>query len=164
MAGAVADIDHGYAKAIEAFGEGATVRCGIQGSDAVREHDDKSRLSVVEIATVHEFGSSDGRIPQRSFLRSTFDESQAELSKLLSRLGSQVAALKMSTEQAVELIGLRYVDLVKAKIRNHIAPLLAESTIVKKGSSTPLIDTGRLIGSLRAVVRVGDKANARPGD
>lgn len=186
----VEDTDLGWRKAIAAFGKGATVRCGIQGSDAVREHDDKSKATIVEIATVHEFGSSDGRVPQRSYLRSTFDEKQAELTNLMARLGKQIAVGKMEVKQAVQLLGLRFVDLTKAKIRSKIDPPLASSTIAGRldkiwasaktkkrqqragelqaqydstgtidgAAVTPLIDTGRLIGSIRAVVRTGEKS------
>jgi hypothetical protein len=185
---AVTDRDLGLKKIIEQLREGAHVRVGIQGSDAAVQPEG-SRLNIVQIATVHEYGSMDGRIPQRSFLRSTFDEKKVELEKLIGRLIGKALQSpgSISLEQVVGLAGQRYLDLVKAKIRSKIAPPLSKFTLAKRlgkiwadanttkrrkragelqaqfdasgtlpaESVTPLIDTGRLIGSLTAVTRVG---------
>lgn len=188
MASTVLDRDLGLKKIIAELKAGASVRVGVQGSDAAVQPEGV-KLNMVQIATVHEFGSSDGRIPQRSFLRSTFDEKKGELEKLISRLiaKSMRAPGTISTTQIVGLAGQRYLDLVKAKIRSKIAPPLSKYTLAKRlgkiwasantkkrrakatelqaqfdasgtlpdSAVTPLIDTGRLIGSLTAVVSVG---------
>ncbi len=188
MVSAVIDRDLGLKTIVAQLRAGASVRVGVQGSDAAVQPEG-ARLSMAQIATVHEFGSSDGRVPQRSFLRSTFDEKKGELEKLIGRLIGR--ALKtpgsITTEQIVGLAGQRYLDLVKAKIRSKIAPPLSPFTLAKRlgkiwasantkarrtkagelqkhfdatqtlpaSAATPLIDTGRLIGSLTAVVTVG---------
>lgn len=188
MASAVTDRDLGLKAIVAQLRDGAYVRVGVQGSDAAVTPEGSS-LNLVQIATVHEFGSSDGRVPQRSFLRSTFDEKKRELEKLVSQLIGK--ALKdpgsIGVEQIVGIAGQRYLDLVKAKIRSKIAPPLSPYTLrgrLKKiwadantkkrrqraaelqsqfdateslpaSAATPLIDTGRLIGSLTAVVRAG---------
>jgi hypothetical protein len=188
MSTAVVDRDLGFKKIMAELAQGAHARVGVQGSDAAVQPEG-AKLSMAQIATVHEFGSSDGRIPQRSFLRSTFDEKHQELEKLLTRLISKaVKSGSVSTEQIVGLVGQRYLDLVKAKIRSKIAPPLSPFTLAKRlkkiwasantpsrrkragelqqqfdstqslpgDSVTPLIDTGRLIGSLTSVTRLGN--------
>ncbi len=190
MVASVTDRDVGLKAIIAQLQQGAHVRVGVQGSDAAVTPEG-SKLSLVQIATVHEFGSSDGRIPQRSYLRSTFDEKKGELESLINRLIAK--AIKspgsLTLEQVVGLAGQRYLDLVKAKIRSKIDPPLSKFTLAKRlskiwadantkkrrdhasglqkqfdatgtlpsGSVTPLIDTGRLIGSLTVVTKVGDK-------
>ncbi len=162
MVASVTDRDLGYKAIIEKLSQGASVRVGVQGSDAAVTPEG-SKLNLVQIATVHEFGSSDGRVPQRSFLRSTFDEKISDLENLVTKL-IQKAAKKpdsFSAEKIVGLLGLRYLDLVKAKIRSKIEPGLSKYTLAKRlkergdANPTPLIDTGRLIGSLTVVTKVG---------
>jgi phage gpG-like protein len=188
VASAVVDRDLGLKAIVEQLKEGATVRVGVLGSDAAVTPEG-SRLSMAQIATVHEFGSSDGKIPQRSFLRSTFDEKAKELEQLISRaIGKAIKSPgSISVAQIVGLAGQRYLDLVKAKIRSKIDPPLSPRTLAKRlqkihadanttqrkkraaelqkqfdetstlpaESVTPLIDTGRLIGSLTTQVVLG---------
>jgi hypothetical protein len=57
------------------------VKVGVQGPQAAANHQD-SRLTVAQIATVHEFGKTIHQpkmnrtivIPERSFLRATIDQ------------------------------------------------------------------------------------------
>jgi len=51
--------------------EGDMVRIGLFGDDNSRG---RSGKETVEIGLVHEFGSRDGRIPQRAWMRPTADE------------------------------------------------------------------------------------------
>ena len=48
------------------------------------------RFSMVDLATVHEYGSKDGHIPQRSFIRSTCDAQQNNHLKLISVLQGKI--------------------------------------------------------------------------
>ena len=43
-------------------------------------------FTMLDLATVHEFGSKDGRSPARSFFRSTLDSKRAEYPKLIAKL------------------------------------------------------------------------------
>ncbi len=68
--------DHKILKEFEAV-------VGVLGSDASSMHkdDDGSSISNYELATVHEFGSDDGKIPERSFLRQAMDTNQNAITK-----------------------------------------------------------------------------------
>jgi hypothetical protein len=46
----------------------------------------------------------------------------------------------------------------------HIPPRLADSTVAKKGSDRPLIDTGRMLGGLSHAVEHGGIGGGRGGD
>ncbi len=110
-------------------------------------------FNMVDLALVHEYGSKDGRIPRRSFIRSTCDAQQTEHLKLITRLQSKIIEGKKSLRQALGLLGeVVSKDMVQT-INNGIAPALALATIARKGSSKALIDTGRLKGSITHEVR-----------
>jgi len=143
----VSDRDKGYKALIRRVGRmsrrSAVLTVGI--------HDDAGAhplgLSVAAIASFHEFGM--GNNPERSFLRSWFDEKKGELQKQMTK--SEVAVYKgrITQEQALERLGLRFAAEVQAKIVGGIPPANEPATIERKGSSTPLIDTGHLKASIK---------------
>jgi hypothetical protein len=109
--------------------------------------------TLAEIAAFQEFGTV--HIPERSFLRATVDQGQEQIRTLQRKLGRAVVSNKqrMDPRRALELLGLRITSMIQARIRGGIDPELAQSTIDRKGSSTPLIDTGQLIQSIAFKVR-----------
>jgi phage gpG-like protein len=136
-----------------------TVKVGILGTDAKKSH---GALSNVALATVHEFGSSDGRVPERSFLRSTFAANRDEYMRLV-KLGVRAAFKgKAPIEETLKRIGLRMENDVKKNITTGagIPPPNAPSTIARKGSSRPLVDTGQLVGAITSAVVVKKRGGA----
>lgn len=146
------------------------VTVGVHGDDGAAEHvandADTPPLKVVDVGTFHEFGVSpfevmrfaaDGSasvyehpgIPQRSFIRAWFDESQDFIKETLRSQMLLVVAGKLTVEQAMERIALVFEGSVKQRIARGIEPPLAASTIRKKGSSKPLIDKGQLRAAVR---------------
>lgn len=117
----------------------AGVRVGVQGDD-----------EVAVIAAVHEFGSDDGTIPERSYLRSTFDEQRDALLAALEESVGQAIDGKVDLEKGLEKLGETLVEDIRRKIQQGIAPDLDEDTIEAKGNDTPLIDTGRLLEAITA--------------
>ena len=88
------------------------------------------------------------KIPQRSFLRATVDEKKAEIANLAS---NAVKSVINGTEpdSAMRVVGLGIEGMVKRKIvAGPFAPN-APSTIKRKRSSQPLIDTGHMRQSIR---------------
>lgn len=124
-----------------------SVEIGIFGSD-----------EYVMVASVHEFGATIRRgggsitIPERSFLRTTFDEKNEEWVNFFKNQLKQVLALQMDVQTLFNRLGARMVGDVQKKITDLDAPPNAPSTIIKKGSSNPLIDTGGL--RMRVTYRV----------
>lgn len=119
--------------------------------------DDKvdNRFSMVDLATVHEYGSKDGHIPARSFIRSTCDAMRETHLKLMSTLQAQVLSGKLLLSQALGTLGeVVGKDMVNA-VNEGIRPDLAASTIKKKKSSKALIDTGRLKGAITHEIKQG---------
>ena len=83
-------------------------------------------------------------IPERSYLRAWFDENVDVLQATMERLLGQVVEGKISGRAALETIGGYVVTQVQAYMVDLKTPPNAPSTIARKGSSNPLIDTGQL--------------------
>jgi len=119
--------------------------------------------SMALIASVHEFGSEKAGVPERSFIRATVDDKREEYTTVLRRIAA--AAMRGGSVRAgLHRLGLLVTADIQRTIRERIPPPLAEATIAKRlkrlgksgqpkndrfGGFTPLVDTGRLINSIR---------------
>lgn len=107
----------------------------------------KTGTLIVDYAIANEYGTS--KIPERSFMRSTYDEKQQEWNKTLDKIVSSVVEGNINDiEQKINFVGVQMVNDIKEKIDSNIPPLLAETTIKRKGSSRTLIDTGIMRASI----------------
>jgi hypothetical protein len=149
--------DSGWDRAIKGVTRKFRVTVGIHSTAAKRPPVEgkktKKKPNNAQVGTWHEFGTS--KFPQRSFLRSTADENKALYLKLMGLAMARASKGLVTPVRALELFGLKVRNDVKKKIRAQIPPPLADSTVIKKGSSTPLIDTGQLINSIGSKVRRG---------
>jgi len=148
----------GLAEAVKGMSKvGRAALVGIQGEKGAEDRGEG--LTNAELATIHEFGAKNNRPPERSFLRSTFDENQQEYKKELDQIGKDFFDGKLPPARVdgeLLLLGEEYRSDIIEKIRSGIPPPLAESTIEEKGGEeTPLIRTGQLWNSITAIV--GDK-------
>jgi len=112
----------------------------------------KSGESIAVIAAVHEFGSADGRIPERSFLRVPLRSNQQDFAAVLAGSLPDVLNGNLSMAQLMDQLGARAVATSQEAISAGIPPPNAPSTVAQKGSSQPLVDTGRLRQSITWVV------------
>lgn len=107
----------------------------------------KTGTLIVDYAVFNEYGTS--RIPERSFMRSTYDEKESEWNKALDKIVSSVVEGNINNiEQKISLVGEQMVNDIKEKIDSNIPPPLSEATIRRKGSSRTLIDTGIMRASI----------------
>lgn len=130
------------------------VKIGVLG--AAVYHGDE--LTNAELAAIHEFGAPRAGVPERSFLRSTADQKRRQWIDLLTKVLEKAVEGKTTPQVALELVGQKAVADVVAHIRTGagIPPPLKPATIAAKGSTRPLVDTGRLVQSISyAVVRPG---------
>lgn len=126
----------------------------LAGAGGETVHPD-SGLTMIELAAIHEFGSPAAGIPERSFIRATAnrDDVTKKLGVLAKRLTAQMAEGKRALPQALGLMGLFLVTeikrtIVQRKTEGPDTQANAPSTIARKGSTTPLVDTGRLINAI----------------
>ena len=103
-----------------------------------------SGLPVVTLGVIHEFGSSDGRIPERPFLRMTMRRKRREHYALIRDLAHTVTSGRSTPRIALSQLGAVAAANVQEQIADGTPPPNAPATIRRKGSSTPLVDTGAL--------------------
>ena len=112
---------------------------------------EEAAVTLIEVACWNEFGTED--IPARSFIRDWFDERQEVIRGWLFNLMTAVIQGRRTKEQALELLGQQCAASIQARMAAggpYPPPgdKLADSTIKRKGSSIPLIDTGQLRSSV----------------
>jgi len=110
-----------------------------------------SMSDLVIVGAVHEFGAPRVGVPQRSWLRTGADEAKPALNKLIQKQYDAVLRGQTSVHLALRTLGVFMTGRIKRKIRNLKFPPNAPSTIRKKGSANPLIDTGQMVQSITNV-------------
>lgn len=121
------------------------IQAGFQGD---QKYEDGT--SIAQVAAVNEFGASD--IPERPFMRQSFENHEGELQAACDA-AQRLVSSGGSAEQALQQIGVVAKGLVQDEIVNGGFAPNAESTIKKKGSEQPLIDTGTMRQSVNFVVK-----------
>jgi hypothetical protein len=158
-------IDHGWDKLKLTWEElsHAYTKVGLpeEGEPAeVAEAHVGNMADLVQIAAIHEFGAPKRNIPERSFIRSTYDEQKEKLREIITKEYNGVIFEKTSPRKALSRIGEWLTAKTKLKIKKRIPPALKPATIIsktvggKKGD-VPLIDTGQLIQSIQHVEVMG---------
>ncbi len=122
------------------------VRIGFQQGEAQEE----DGTDICDVAAWNELGTSN--IPSRPFLRKSVDENEQVINDFLK---DEMAMLKNGTpaEQILKEIGIFQKGLIQEKILDGDYVPNAASTIRKKGSAQPLIDTGRMRQSVNYVIK-----------
>lgn len=95
----------------------------------------------------NEYGTSRG-IPARPFLRNSQYEHESEWSQQVGRDMVNVFRGTISGQSVGVKLGKKMADDIKSTIDSGNFAALALSTITRKGSSRPLIDTGDMRGSI----------------
>ena len=141
---------------------GMTISVGVH-ADAGAHHDASGdsgdMITVAELAGWHEFGS--GATPQRSFLRSTFDENRPKLERLMADEFEEVIKTggQHTASKAARNIGREFQKLVKSKIKNRIPPPIVyetEEERIRKGydpNAPPLLASRQLFRSIKVKLK-----------
>lgn len=106
-------------------------------------------FTLPEIAAVQEYGTRDGRVPERSFMRTTFDKFRNVYTQAFIDGGYDVLLGKLSPITALKRVGEDYKSDLVNKITGIRSPKNAPSTIAKKGFDNPLIETGLMRSSIK---------------
>lgn len=107
------------------------------------------------LMAIHEYGTQDGRIPERRPIRLTMENNQEKYTRRLQQGIDKVLVDEMDVMTALNSIGNEVAGDVKITIMNGLTPPLADSTVRarKDNSDTPLYDTGELVNSITYEVR-----------
>jgi phage gpG-like protein len=163
---ALREVDHGLEqlrRQLQTIRDGDSfVKAGVVGEKASADH---GGITDGDLAMVHEFGATIERggetitIPERSFIRSSFDTGRAAYVEQLRRRIQDVYDGKGTIAQALAALGEAMSTDMRKRIDSGELPPIKPETAARKGSDQPLVDTGRLRDSIaQEVILSGDKS------
>lgn len=143
----VTDKDQGYRKLMR--GLTASTR-GIVVSVGVHEEEggaaEAGGKSVAEVAEMNEFGEGP---PARPAITGWADDNESKVLAELRKAQEDCLMAGKSVATRADQLAQKYAGEVQARISGGVPPPNAQSTIDRKGSSTPLINTGQFRSSIR---------------
>lgn len=107
---------------------------------------------VATIAAINEYGNPAHNQPPRPFFRQMIAEKKSGWGETF---GNLMKASNMDSSKALNLMGEGIGGQLKQSINDLTQPPLAPSTIARKGSDKPLIDTGHMWNSVSHEVKGG---------
>tara|TARA_R110000751_G_scaffold299695_4_gene411070 strand:- start:14848 stop:15321 length:474 start_codon:yes stop_codon:yes gene_type:complete len=133
------------------------IKVGILGNSSARGGD--SGLTNAQVGLSHEFGTLDGKTPQRSFLRQPLQLKGKELLNESLAVIKKDIAVDKGNEKILKKIGFAAENVIQGAFETGGYgkwDALSPETIANKGSSSILIDQGELRKSITStVVKVG---------
>ena len=139
----VEDTDYGFNAILENVkGLDGSVKVGVlQGKGT-----ESNGTNLVDVAVYNEYGTE--RIPSRPFMRLAADNHGEEWQDTAAKLVSVVITGGITKQQVLEIIGNKAKGDIQSVIGSSQLDANALSTVKRKGSAAPLIDTGRLRSSI----------------
>lgn len=122
------------------------VRVGYQRG---KTKEKETEADLVDIAAWNEFGTKN--IPARPFMRMSVDDNKETINKMCQ---SQVKRLKdgAAAEDILNQFGVMQKGLIQKKISDGDFEPNADSTVKRKNSSRPLVDTGVMRNSVNFII------------
>ena len=136
-------------------GSNMRARVGVLGSKVTRNDGDKSGITNAELMLIQMFGSVTRNIPPRDPLLAPLIKKRRELLKSLATGEMREAFMAGDYKKMFMLLGVKAEEFVQQAFETGGFgewPKNASSTILAKGSSAPLIDTGELRKSVTSDV------------
>lgn len=137
------------ARYVGTAGARLAVDVGVIGEKAAEPKEQGGPITVAMVAEWAELGLGQ---PRRSWLRDWVAEHDTEIQERIRIESRKVLAGTQPLDQGLARIGVWMVGSIQARIAAGIEPANAESTIARKGSSKPLIDTNQLRSSVTSRV------------
>ena len=122
------------------------VQVGFQAGEAKEENG----VDIAEIAAYNELGSSG--TPARPFMKQSFENHEDQLRAACATVEKKIQG-GATAEEALETLGVFCKGLVQQEIVDGGFAPNAPSTIARKGSDQPLIDTGTMRQSVNYVIK-----------
>jgi len=121
-------------------------------SDAGRFPTAEGGANIADVATFNEFGTS--TIPSRPFMGQSFDKNRRAINRFIVKKQSDIYQARTSTRRALDSLGIFFVGKVKQIFTTGKFQPVKPATVARKGSTRPLIDTGRLRASINHEVKL----------
>jgi len=157
------------------------VKVGLLGDGKKNKRRGEGELTNLEIGIIHEFGAPP-HIPERSFIRSTFEAQHPEFVRMIRMLvGQMVANPKggMTARRALGLVGAKVAAEIKKRVtagepvpppntpevfmRKLLGSRYAKRQFNKTGAPPrPLVDTGQMIGAVTWAVTAEGSSDKEP--
>lgn len=137
--------------------QGGLVTVGIHASAGAAGKKGSTGMTLLDVAIANEYGTD--TIPARAFVRGYVDENEEKINRQIRVTASRIVQGKVGRRVGLERLGQALAGGMKARIAQGIAPANAASTIRRKGSAKPLIDTGQLRSAINYQV---DESGKRP--
>ena len=134
------------AKAIDSISQ-KDVYIGVIGDNASRG----GELNNAQLMAIHEFGTE--HIPERAPIRKTMAKNGESYGTMFEKAITGVLDGNSDADLILNRIGAQVAGDVVGEIQSGVGPELAPSTIKRKGSDRPLIDTGALVQSISYEVK-----------
>jgi hypothetical protein len=167
----VKEVDKGWSNIVGETKKlkGSFVQVGLQDDGTTEDKDPNAKPGspppplVSQVAYWNEFGTD--IIPSRPFMRQTYEKKNAELSAHIAAEYSAICLGRKTVNKSLAALGEWYVIQIRQTILNGgFAPNAESWAAIKeskrapgnKAEPMPLIDTGRMFGSIRYVI-VGAK-------
>lgn len=141
----------GVLKALGAKAAYVGVLASGKANEAHGNSEGERAITNVDVATWNEFGTDD--IDERSFLRDTLSIKKVEIESSVAKRVKLALTGKIGPDDVHDRTGLQVQGMCQQRIADGIAPGNAPATIERKGSATPLIDTGQLRSAITYEVR-----------
>lgn len=125
------------------------VRVGYQQGKDFYDEDGK-KVDVLDVAMFNELGTA--RTPSRPFMRKSVDDNADKITSFCKSRLKGIADGSKNAETVLKEIGAMQVGLIQKTIKDGDFVPNAPSTIAKKGSDKPLIDTGQMRQSVHYVI------------
>jgi len=145
------EIDHGFKgiiKELRKLEYKPFVKIGYpaESKKTNEEHVESEFVTVLDIAIWHEFGTESGSLPERSFIRSSFDNNRKKYEKLNKKLLERIYSGRMTVEKALDILGETILNDIKAFLKNNEVTPKSLRAIAQNGKT--LVDTAQLMNSL----------------
>ena len=127
----------------------ATVVTKRDSDGSIVESHESDTLTVATLGVIHELGLG---VPSRPFMAKTWERRGEDTKKLIEAEAKLCLQGGRDVEGALKEIGVFYENAVKESFTAESFEPLADSTIARKGSSVPLIDTGTMRQSITSRV------------
>jgi len=94
-------------------------------------------------------------IPERSFIRASFDDGRAKLSQYCREAVDNIIRKGWTAQEAADYVGRLAADMTRQFMNAGLSPPKHRITKLTTNQEQPLYDTGRLIGSIAYEVKGG---------